>query len=50
MLPLSGVVTPFLSYGRTAMLANFAVIAILLAISDRGRRSPRRGSDSSRDR
>ena len=26
VLPLSGVVTPFLSYGRTAMLANFAVI------------------------
>jgi cell division protein FtsW (lipid II flippase) len=31
--PLSGVVTPFLSYGRTSMLANFAVIAILLSIS-----------------
>ena len=29
VLPLSGVVTPFLSYGRTAMLANFAVIGIL---------------------
>ena len=24
VLPLTGVVTPFLSYGRTAMLANFA--------------------------
>ena len=34
--PLSGVVTPFLSYGRTSMIANFAVIAILLAISMRG--------------
>jgi len=33
VLPLSGVVTPFLSYGRTAMLANFAVIAILASIS-----------------
>ncbi len=33
--PLSGVVTPFLSYGRTSMLANFAVIAILLSISAR---------------
>ena len=33
VLPLSGVVTPFLSYGRTAMLTNFAVIGILLAIS-----------------
>jgi cell division protein FtsW (lipid II flippase) len=36
VLPLSGVVTPFLSYGRSAMLANFAVIAIILAISARG--------------
>ena len=35
VLPLSGVVTPFLSYGRSALLANFAVFAILLAISAR---------------
>jgi cell division protein FtsW (lipid II flippase) len=35
VLPLSGVVTPFLSFGRTAMIANFAVFAILLAISSR---------------
>jgi cell division protein FtsW (lipid II flippase)/cell division protein FtsI/penicillin-binding protein 2 len=34
--PLSGVVTPFLSYGRTAMIANFLVVGILLAISARG--------------
>ncbi|HTS61182.1 MAG TPA: FtsW/RodA/SpoVE family cell cycle protein [Candidatus Acidoferrales bacterium] len=33
VLPLSGVVTPFLSFGRTAMIANFAVFAILLSIS-----------------
>lgn len=33
VLPLSGVVTPFLSYGRTAMIANFLVIGILLSIS-----------------
>jgi cell division protein FtsW (lipid II flippase) len=33
VLPLSGVVTPFLSYGRTSMVANFVVIAILLSIS-----------------
>ena len=39
VLPLSGVVTPFLSYGRTAMLANFVVFAILLSIS---RARPRR--------
>ncbi len=33
--PLSGVVTPFLSFGRTSMIANFAVIAVLLSISAR---------------
>jgi hypothetical protein len=33
VLPLSGVVTPFLSYGRSSMLANFLVLAILLSIS-----------------
>ena len=37
VVPLSGVVTPFLSYGRTAMLANFAVVGMLEAISHRGR-------------
>lgn len=37
LFPLSGVATPFLSYGRTAMLANFAIAGILLALSkDRG--------------
>jgi cell division protein FtsW (lipid II flippase) len=41
VLPLTGVVTPFLSYGRTAMLANFAVIGMLEAISNRGRAEAR---------
>lgn len=40
VFPLSGVVTPFLSYGRTSMLANFAVIAILLSISARPAGAP----------
>jgi cell division protein FtsW (lipid II flippase) len=35
LLPLSGVVTPFLSYGRTSMLANFLVTGILLSLSAR---------------
>ena len=39
VLPLSGVVTPFLSYGRTAMLANFAMFGILLSMSARGSRA-----------
>ena len=33
VIPLSGVVSPFLSSGNTAMLANFFVFAILLSIS-----------------
>ncbi len=33
VLPLSGVVSPFLSSGNTAMLANFLVVALLLSIS-----------------
>ena len=40
VLPLSGVVTPFLSYGRTAMLANFVVLAILESISARSEAQP----------
>jgi cell division protein FtsI/penicillin-binding protein 2/cell division protein FtsW (lipid II flippase) len=37
VLPLSGVVSPFLSSGRTAMLANFLILGAILGIS--GRRS-----------
>jgi cell division protein FtsI/penicillin-binding protein 2/cell division protein FtsW (lipid II flippase) len=39
VLPLSGVVSPFLSSGNTAMLANFFIFALLLAISA-GKPSP----------
>jgi cell division protein FtsW (lipid II flippase) len=35
LIPLSGVVSPFLSYGRTSMVANFAAIGAVLAISSR---------------
>ena len=35
VLPLSGVVTPFLSYGRTAMVANFAMFGILMSLGQR---------------
>jgi cell division protein FtsW (lipid II flippase) len=40
VFPLSGVVTPFLSYGRTALLANFVVFGILLAIRTDGEARP----------
>jgi cell division protein FtsW (lipid II flippase) len=44
VFPLSGVVTPFLSYGRTSMLANLAVVAILLSISNHAPQgAPERG-------
>ncbi len=33
LLPLSGVVTPFLSLGRSSMLSNLAVVGLLLAAS-----------------
>ena len=35
LLPLAGVVTPFLSYGRSAMLSNFAALGICAAIARR---------------
>jgi cell division protein FtsW (lipid II flippase)/cell division protein FtsI/penicillin-binding protein 2 len=35
LLPLAGVVTPFLSYGRSAMLANFAALGVCAAIARR---------------
>ena len=35
-IPLSGVVSPFLSSGNTAMLANFLIFALALALSGRG--------------
>ena len=37
IVPLTGVVTPFLSFGGSAMLANFAALGLLAAIrSDKG--------------
>ncbi|HWM91206.1 MAG TPA: FtsW/RodA/SpoVE family cell cycle protein [Thermoanaerobaculia bacterium] len=35
LLPLSGVVSPFLSFGRSAMLANFLLFGIILGLSAR---------------
>ncbi len=37
MMPLSGVVSPFLSAGNSAMLANFFLIAVIAGISNRRR-------------
>jgi cell division protein FtsW (lipid II flippase) len=35
LVPLSGVVSPFLSFGRSAMLANFVLFGIVLGLSAR---------------
>jgi cell division protein FtsW (lipid II flippase) len=35
LVPLSGVVTPFLSYGRSSMLANCFAVGVVLAIAQR---------------
>jgi hypothetical protein len=43
LAPLTGVVTPFISYGRTSMLANFAMLAMLLSIS-RNAANPQRNA------
>ena len=38
-IPLSGVVSPFLSFGNTAMLANFLIFGILVSISNQAKKS-----------
>ncbi len=35
LIPFSGVVTPFLSYGRSAIVANFILLGVLASISAR---------------
>jgi cell division protein FtsW (lipid II flippase) len=36
VIPLSGVVTPFLSFGKSSMVCNFVAVGIVLAIARRG--------------
>jgi cell division protein FtsW (lipid II flippase) len=49
LIPLTGVTLPFVSYGGSSMVANTAIIALLLRISDSERRRAEAGPEVNPD-
>jgi cell division protein FtsW (lipid II flippase) len=45
LIPLTGITLPFMSYGGSSIVANAAIIALLLRISDDSARKPRDVTD-----